>query len=205
VPTVTTLPAKSKRKVGSEIGPHEVSMKTVDVLSAYMEMEFGSAAIACARLKALINEALDQGEWHEDFDVAVKKGELDHYECAELWEVVRRDYPESMSRLEENAASVRRHFGFAPRTDMRIKWLVADDESVIVTEGLHVARFVDGSLLWVTKQISWDGIYLTAIAEGDVLGEGYFPTAEADDWRPFRIAFADGTLLEGEEIEFQSE
>ena len=57
-------------------------MNMVDLLSAYMEMEFGSPVLACARLKALVNDALDHGEWHEEFDIAVKKGELDHYECA---------------------------------------------------------------------------------------------------------------------------
>jgi hypothetical protein len=159
-----------------------------------MEMEFGSSAKACARLKTLINDALDQGEWHDDFDIAVTRGELGHYECAELWDVVRRDYPESMQRLERNVASVRSYFRFDPRMT-RVAWLVADDESVVVTEGLHVARFVDGSLLWVTKRISLDGIHLTEIANGEVLGEWYL-----DDWYPLRLAFADGALLEGKAI-----
>lgn len=193
----TTSLASSKYKVGSEIGLSRVAMKTVDLLSAYLEMEFGSAERACARLKALVNDALDHGEWHEDFDIAVKNGELDHYECAEIWDVVRRNYPESSQRLERNVASVRSHFGFDPRWDMRFKWLVADDESVIVTEGLHVARFVDGSLVWVTKRISLDGIHITEIANGEVLGE-----CDWDDWYPLRLAFADGALLEGKEIEF---
>jgi hypothetical protein len=179
-------------------------MNRAELLSAYMEMEFGSSAKAFARLKTLINDALDQGEWHEDFDIAVKNGELDHYECAELWDVIRRDYPESMRRLEKNAASVRSYFQSALGVGMRIRWLVADDESVVVTEGLHVARFVDGSLLWVTEQISLDGIYLTSITDGQVLGEWYCPSSAADDWCPLRIAFADGTLLEGEEIHWHS-
>ena len=178
----------------------EIAMKTIDLLSAYLEIEFGSAVLACARLRALVNEALDRGEWHEDFDIAVKKGELDHYECAELWDVIRRDFPESMQRLERNVASIRGYFKSALGVGMRIEWLVADDESVIVTEGLHVARFVDGSMLWATEQISLDGINLTSITDGEVLGEWYCPTSEADDWCPLRLAFADGTLLEGEEI-----
>jgi hypothetical protein len=177
-------------------------MKIVDVLSAYMEMEFGSAVIACARLRALINEALDQGEWHEDFDVAVKKGELDHYECAELWDVVRRDYPESVQRLASNVMAVRSHFESALQEGMRIKWLVAEDESVVVTEGRHVARFVDGALLWVTKQLSYDGIHLASITDGEVLGEWYRPTSATDDWLPLRICFAHGALLEREAIEW---
>jgi hypothetical protein len=176
-------------------------MKTIDLLTAYMEKEFGSAERACAWLKTLINDALDHGEWHEDFDIAVKTGELDHYECAKLWDVIRRDYPESMQRLERNVASVRSYFESALGVGMRIEWLVADDESVVVTEGLHVARFVDGSLLWVTKQISLDGIYLTSITDGEVLGEWYCPSSVADDWCPLRLAFADGALLEGEETE----
>jgi hypothetical protein len=170
-----------------------------------MEMEFGSAVIACARLGALISEALDQGEWHDGFDVAVKKGELDHYECAELWDIVRRDYPESVQRLARNVIGVRSHFESALQAGRRIKWLVAEDESVVVTEGDHVARFVDGALLWVTKQLSYDGIHLASITDGEVLGEWYRPTSATDDWLPLRLAFADGTLLEGEEIEFQDE
>jgi len=105
-------------------------MKTIDVLSAYMEMEFGSAVRACAQLKTLINDALDHGEWHEEFDIAVKKGELDHYECDELWDAVRRGYPESMQRLERNVVSVRSYFESSLGKGMRIEWLVADDESI---------------------------------------------------------------------------
>ena len=78
-------------------------MKMVELLSAFMEREFGSSAKACARLKALVNEALDQGEWHD------------------------------------------------------------------------VARFVGGSMVWVTKRIAYDGIYLTAIVNGEVLGERHYP------------------------------
>jgi hypothetical protein len=42
-----------------------------------------------------------------------------------------------------------------------------------------------------------DGIHLTEIANGEVLGEWYLA-----DWCPLRLAFADGALLEGKEIEF---
>ena len=59
------------------------------------------------------------------------------------------------------------------------QWLVADDESLIVTEGHRVARFVDGSLLWVTKPISPHGIHLTAITDEEVSGVWYYPTIPA--------------------------
>jgi hypothetical protein len=164
-------------------------------------MEFGSSAKACARLKTLINDALDQGEWHDDFDIAVTRGELGHYECAELWDVVRQVYPETIKRMAANVAWVRTRWGPALDVGYRIKWLVADDESLVVTEGLCVARLTEGAPLWVTKRISWDGIYLAKIAGGEILGEWYCPTATADDWCPLRIAFTDGALLEGEEFE----
>jgi len=176
-------------------------MKMTELLSVYMEMEFGSPIVACARLKALVNEALDRGEWHEDFDIAVKKGELDHYECSKLWEAVRQVYPETIKRMAANVAWVRTHWGPALDVGYRIKWLVADDESLVVTQGLRVARLTEGAPVWVTKRISWDGIHLGEIARGVILGEWYCPTTEADDWCPLRIAFADGTLLEGEEID----
>ncbi len=187
-------------------------MKTTELLSVYMELEFGSSAKACARLKALVNEALDQGEWHEDFDITVKKGELDHDECARLWDAVRKAYPEAARRMAEQVEGVKRHYESELRlakeqpstwnmaVGAAIEWLVADDESLIVTEGLRVARFVGGSLVWVTKEISPYGIHLAGITKGEISGMGYYPTPKADDWHPFRLAFPDGAFLEGEEI-----
>ncbi len=187
-------------------------MKMDELLSAYMEMEFGSSAKACARLKALVNEALDQSDWHDDFDIAGKKGELDHYECARLWDAVKKSYPVALERMTEQVSGVNRYFErelcqarkqpspWHQLAGAPIEWLVADDGSLIVTEGHRVFRFVDGSLIWVTKEISPYGIHLTAITKEEVLGMGYYPTAKADDWWPFRLTFPDGAFLEGEEI-----
>ncbi len=40
-------------------------------------------------LKTFVNKALENSEWCDGFDIAVKKGELDHYEYTELIDCIR--------------------------------------------------------------------------------------------------------------------
>ena len=51
-------------------------MDNVDILSILMEMEFGTQG--CYKLKALVNDAIDNGEWQDGFELVVKQSDLDY-------------------------------------------------------------------------------------------------------------------------------
>lgn len=161
-----------------------------------MEMEFGTNG--CQMLQRVVDKALNNGEWHDGFDVAVKKGDLDYYECKELFDIVKRTYP--IINLEKLKSQIAHYL---PQTKISsIEWLVAEDGSLIVTDSLRVARFMLDSLIWVTKRISWDGIKLIRIADGVIEGEWYDVTNSKQQWQPLRLSLNDGVLLEGQVIEF---
>jgi len=173
-------------------------MNKVDLLSLYMEMEFGSQG--CYKLKLLVNEALDNGEWHDGFEIAVKTGELDYDECAELFANVKKAYPQVALNIERLKSLIKQHLPQAEITP--ISWLVAEDGSLIIGDSLRVGRFSGDCLVWVTKRISWDGINLIRIANNEIEGEWYSPVNSQQEWQPLRLSFNDGALLEGQEIEF---
>lgn len=173
-------------------------MNIEDLLSLYMEMEFGSQG--CHLLKSLVNEALDNGEWHDGFEVAVKTGELDYRECAELFESVRKAYPHIVFNASTVKALIELHLPQAALTSIR--WLIADDGSLVITDSLRVARFLNDELVWVTKRISWDGINLTKIVNNEIVGQWLSPIVSQNEWKPLRLSLHDGTLLEGQEITF---
>ena len=163
-----------------------------------MEMEFGSEG--CQQLKLFVNDVLDSGEWHDDFDIAVKNGELDYYECTKLFDIVKRTYSNDIINIENLKNLIDRHLPQAGLTN--IEWLVADDGSIILTDSLRVARFLKDRLIWVTGRISWDGIKLNRITNSVIEGEWWSPIDSQQEWKPLKLLFNDGTLIEGEEIIF---
>ena len=58
------------------------SMDPIEILSVQMELSFGTNGRP--QLKEMVNAALDSGEWHEDFDIAVTQAELDNKEAQRL-------------------------------------------------------------------------------------------------------------------------
>jgi len=163
-----------------------------------MEMEFGSQG--CHQLKNFVNEVLDNGVWHDDFDIAVKTGELDYYECNKLFAVVKKAYPNDIINIDNLNKLIELYLPQAAITD--IGWLIAGDGSLIITDSLCVARFLNDRLIWVTKRISWDGINLNRIEAGIIEGEWYSPINSQQEWSPLKLSLETGDLLEGEEIQF---
>ena len=156
-----------------------------------MNMEFGDTGFI--QLKTFVNKALDNGEWHEGFDIAVKRGDLDQYETAELFDAVKIAYPDVHFNVDVLRELIDQHL---PASCIEIVWLTGDDGSIIIADSLRVARFLDDSILWVTNRISWDGIALNKIENGEIFGEWYDATRSG--FRPLRLSFDNGDLIEGE-------
>lgn len=173
-------------------------MNKINLLSLCMEMEFGSRG--CRLLKSFVNEVLDSGEWHDGFDIAVKTGDLDYYECTKLFDIVKTVYPNDIIDSEKLKSLIEHYLPQAGLTD--IVWLVAEDGSLIITDSLRVARFFCDRVIWVTKRISWDGIKLNRINAGVIEGEWYSPINSQREWSPLKLSFDTGALLEGKEIQF---
>jgi len=173
-------------------------MNRVDLISIQMEMEFGSQG--CHKLKQLVNNVLDNGEWQDGFEVAVKRGDLDSYECAELLDTVRKAYPDITLNVEKLKSLIEQYLPQAQVTP--ISWLVSEEGSLIITDSLRVSRISDDSLIWVTKRISWDGIILNKITNNEIEGTWYCPVDSQAEWKPLKLSFSDGTILEGQEIKF---
>jgi len=173
-------------------------MNKIKLLTLCMEMEFGSEG--CRQLKLFVNDVLDSGEWHDDFDIAVKIGELDYYECTALFDVVKKAYPDDIINIDKIKELIDKYLPQAGLTN--IIWLIAEDRSLIITDSLRVARFLNDRLIWVTKRISWDGIKLSRINADIIEGEWWSPIDSQQEWKPLKLLLNDGTLIEGEEIKF---
>ena len=172
-------------------------MNKTDLISLHMDIHYGQGY--CRKLKSLVNEALDNGEYIEGFEVAIKKGDLDDQECRELLQIVHEHYPIDLD-FEKLDFLIEEHL---PQSEVStISWLVSDNGSLIVTDTLRVAKFTNGELAWVTKRISWDGINLFHLSNDEIVGEWYNPTSADDFWSPLRISSSSGRLIQGEEIDF---
>ena len=150
------------------------------------------------QLQAGVQAALNRGEWLDDFDLAVKSGELTDQEAARLLQVILNAYPEHVLDMERM-----RHIidSSLPQADLaQLQWLVGPDYALVLTDSLRVGKVTDGYLNWVTQRIAWNGIVLDRIKDGVVLGSWQDATNTDQERQPLRLAYADGSLIEGREI-----
>ena len=161
-----------------------------------MEMEFGS--IGPILLKELVDNALNNGEWHDGFDIAVKSGPLDYEETKELFSIVKATYPEIIIDVIALRELIDNHL--PQSTFSQISWLIADDTSIVVEDSIRVARFKNNSIVWVTDRVSWDGIKLIKIENNEIIGEWFDVTNPKKYWRTLKLSFENGKLLEGAKI-----
>ena len=168
-----------------------------EILSIQMEYHFGFNAKRL--LKRAVNAAMDAGEWHENFDIAVTQAELDEDQAEKLLVALLDAYPSYVLDVDGLKAIIDRHLPQAALTS--IAWLVGSDCALVLTDSLRVAKVAGTTLAWVTKRVSWDGIILNRVEENIVFGSWYDVTKATDKWQPLRISYSNGKLLEGMEIE----
>jgi hypothetical protein len=169
-------------------------MNPQDILSIQMEYHFGLDGKRL--LKEKVNAALDDGEWHENFDIAVTGTDLGDQEAQELLKAVVRAYPDYALDLDELWKCFSQHLPQAAFSS--IEWLIGPDCALVITDSLRVAKITTDDLVWVTPRISWDGVILDRVEEGVVFGSW----DALGEWRPLRLRYSDGKLLEGEQIKF---
>ena len=174
-------------------------MTCKDILSIQMsQMSFQYGTLWKKLLKEAVNAALDAGEWHDDFDIAVTPNDLDDDDALKLLDSVLNAYPDAVLDVRSLDAVIEENLPQAGFTS--VSWLVGPDCALVMTDSLRVAKFKDGQLSWVTERISWDGIELDRVEEGVVFGSWYDVMRDGAEWQPLQLSYADGTLLQGKVI-----
>jgi len=143
---------------------------------------------------------MDNGEWHDDFDIAVTGAELEDEEASLLLNSLLRAYPHYVIDVDILKAIIEEHLPQAQLTP--IIWLIGPDLALVITDSLRVAKVKFSDFVWVTKRISWDGILLDKIEDNIIFGSWYDAPSESSEWQPLRLSYIDGSLIEGEELDF---
>jgi hypothetical protein len=145
-------------------------------------------------LKFAVNKAIDNGHWVDGFEIAIKSGELDSNEIRELLGIVSNIFPETSISPTKFLAVIN---DALPQSALApITWLIADDMTIIASDGLRVARLTLSNCIWSTPRLSFDGIKLIDVDEKRITGLAWLlrPNDEMDS---FTLALNDGSILTG--------
>ncbi len=173
-------------------------MNKSDIVKACLDIEFGSDPKNS--LKSIVNKALDEGEYFDGFEIAIKKHDLDYKEFDELLFAFKTAYLASIPDMDAIRALADRYLPQAYFTKM--SWLVSECGEIFATDGLRVAKFYNNTLIWVTRRISYDGINFVKLTENKLYGNWFNPVDDESPWSELIISAEDGALLKGEVIEF---
>ena len=150
------------------------------------------------KIQKLIDHEMNLGHWVEGYELAAFPDEVDEPNARKLLEIVLEQDPalridgSTLSRLVEELLP-----------ESRVLWIVHEDGSYALTDGLRVARFLGASLIWRTPRISIDGIVFGSLKDGKLRGlawQGESWDDSPDD--PFTIDFETGEILEGQIVRF---
>ncbi|MEO1521708.1 MAG: hypothetical protein AAFU78_13165 [Cyanobacteria bacterium J06633_2] len=175
----------------------EEQMNRRDILAIQMALRYGT--IGKHMLKEAVNAALDAGEWHEYFYIAVISNDLDDDEAQKLLDCVLNAYPDCVLDVDRLDTIIETHLPQAGLAS--VSWLVGPDCAFVFTDSLRVAKVEKGSLSWVTERSSWDGIALDRV-EDDVVFGSWYDVTSGYKWQPLKLSYDDGKLLQGKVIEF---
>lgn len=173
-------------------------MDKADILAIQMAKYFGVGAKFL--LKERVNDALANGEWHDDFDLAVTPADLTDDDFEKLLSSILRAYPYYVLDVESIQKIIDHHL--PQMAGMIQEWLIGPDGDLILTDSFRVAKIQSNKMIWVTQRISWDGIKLFHIKDGYVFGDWYDVTFPEKEWRPLRLSYLDGSIIEGQEVPF---
>ncbi len=176
-------------------------MKKSDLISAYMQMEYGRTGSYF--IKQLVNEAMDQGEWQDGFDIAVSIRDLNDDESRKLYGILKKAYPEVVFDTETIEQILDKECIDLDRA--AFSWIVDSDGSILMTDGYRVVKILDNQLIWISDRAPWGGICLLTIVDAILIaviaawnGPGH---NDAQEWLPLNIAILDGKVLEGPTME----
>jgi hypothetical protein len=173
-------------------------MELKDIIYVSLAIKFGNNPKDS--LKAFINKALDSGEYFDGFEIAIQKEPLDYQAYEELLGSFTKVYGDYIPNIEHFEELADKHL---PQSCFsNLVWLVTEEGEIIASDGLRVANFKNDQVVWVTKRISWDGISLSSIENGIIVGEWYDATNSENPWGTLKLSLSDGKLLQGEVIEY---
>lgn len=147
-------------------------------------------------LKVLANEILDQGQWVDGLDIAVSGDRLNSHQNDELCsalltycEVDNEHFSVVINRLVEMGT-----FCSHPQI------LHLDGFTDILTDNQRLYKIVGIETVWVSRQVSFDGIANLELRNLAIIGKGFSPFVgedEGDMWYDFAVDAVTGELLAG--------
>ena len=168
------------------------------IIEICLDLEYGSDSQNLIR--RYIYESLNNGEYHDGFEVVVYNRNLDFEEFNLLVNEFKNAYREDILDIEEFSKLVDLHL---PQSAFSSPvWLVSESGHVYISDGLRVAKINNNEIDWVTKRISYDGITLEQLTPEYLIGTWHDATDNRKPWKPIKIRLIDGCLVVGEIIDF---
>nr|WP_156133534.1 hypothetical protein [Massilia sp. JS1662] len=77
-----------------------------------------------------------------------------------------------------------------------IEWaqVLADDETVLTSNGLSFTLLKGAKTVWQTRRLSWDGVRAIRLTSDRLIGEGW---CFDETWHPFEVNLANGDATGG--------
>ena len=127
-------------------------MNNQDIIDLQLDSFFGNTMPK--KIQSLVDTELNEGKWHDGYDIAVNPSGINESEGRELLDVVLSQHPSL--RIDEKILRESIEKELPQSVFAKVLWMTANDGTFIVTDSLKVARYRDVSPLWVTPRISWD-------------------------------------------------
>ncbi|MGB1072096.1 MAG: hypothetical protein ACPG1Z_10550 [Planctomycetota bacterium] len=162
------------------------------IIRIQLELHYGDKQLGKKLLVEWVNTALDAGEWHEHFDLAVGAVNDDDAAMQTLLESVLKARPEAALDFD-----LLDHGFFEKRWEAsRLRFWLMDDLALISCNNYAVIKFENSRVVWVTKQVSWDGIQINGVEDGLLLGEWSDKFDATQRWKPLKINYETGAVVE---------
>ena len=146
-------------------------------------------------VKVYINNEIENGIYHDGYDIAVKSSLLTESEAVLLLETAAKNNKVNDEMIED-LSSVYLDMLVAS-IDGSYVWV--DDDNVVFSNGLIVARYSFNGIMWKTRRISWDGISGLAYRDDKIHGKWFEPQ---DLWFEFEIDYDNGSVINGPDYAF---
>ena len=171
-------------------------MTTHEIIDVQLEAIFGDRFPW--KIQRLVDEELNQGRWVEGYDLAVSQEVIRVAEAEQLLEIALSQQPELRIDRDALLQSVEECL---PQSEIeKVLWIVDESGSYTLTDSLRVARFEGNELIWISPDISYDGIVFDSLVGGQLFGRAWLNYSDESPNSPFEFDFETGLLLKGKVV-----
>lgn len=151
------------------------------------------------KAQALVDAAVNEGEWHDGYESAFISSRLDQLEGRKLMAVVLAQHPNFQIDQARLLEAIEKELPQS-RVGARILWIVDEAGSYALTDSLRVARFEGSRMIWRSPRISWDGIEFDSLIGGRLRGRAWWLGSHESPDSSFEFDFESGELLLGQTV-----